>query len=123
MAYRELLKLCAKNEDRELLESRIVIVNMVVCTPVIIGHATAVYYVRASCKYYMICIIAWVRRFVKVNPRENLIFRFLEPIREILSPRKFQEIAVFTYTYYSPITKKHLIFSALFLILLPTYYS
>ena len=29
-------------------------------------------------------------RFMKLKPRENLVFRFLEPILETLSPRKCQ---------------------------------
>ena len=45
-----------------------------------IGCVTEVYYVRAS----------WVQRFAKLNPHKKIVFRFLESIREILSPRKFQ---------------------------------
>ena len=40
--------------------------------------STVVYYVRAS----------WVRRFTKLKPHENFVVRFLEPIREILSPQQ-----------------------------------
>ena len=61
--------------------------NAVVGASMMIGCAAAVYYVHASCKF-MLCRIASVRRFTKLKPCENFIFRYLEPIREILSPRK-----------------------------------
>ena len=50
----------------------------VVCASMMIGHATAVYYVCVS----------WVRRFAKLKPCEKFVFRFLEPIRKIFCPRK-----------------------------------
>ena len=53
-----------------------------ICASMMVGCATAVYYVCAS----------WVRRFAKLKPCENFVFRFLEPMRKILSPRKCQRI-------------------------------
>ena len=58
----------------------------VVCTSMMIGHATAVYYVRAS----------WVWRFTKIKPSKKFFFRFLEPINEILCLRKFQRTHVYS---------------------------
>ena len=46
-----------------------------ICASMMVGHATAVYYVRTS----------WVWRFAKLKPSKNVAFMFLEPIREILS--------------------------------------
>ena len=66
-----------------------------VCASMMIGHATAVYYVHTSCKF-MMCNNAKFRRFAKLKPCKNFVLPFFSQSRNIV-PTK---MSTYMYTVY-----------------------